>query len=44
MRMATLELREDDKIEPKIVRMLAREAVALNQALGDPTDVVKKRG
>ena len=42
--MATLELREGDKIEPKIVRKLAREAAALNQTCGDPTDIVKKRG
>lgn len=41
--MATLELREGDKIEPKAVRKLVREAVALNQRLGDPTEVTKKR-
>src|SRR5262245_58254106 len=42
--MATLELREGDKIEPRIVRKLAREAAALNQSLGDPTEVAKMRG
>ena len=35
--MATVELREGDKIEPNIVRKLAREAAALNQSCGDPT-------
>ena len=42
--MATLELRKGDKIEPRIVRKLAREAAALNQSLGDPTEVAKMRG
>lgn len=42
--MATLELREGDTIPPKIVRKLIREAVALNQKLGDPTEVTKGRG
>lgn len=42
--MATLELREDDTIEPKVVRKLARKAVELNRSLGDPTDVAKGRG
>lgn len=37
--MATLELRENDRIEPKVVRRLVREAVALNRNLGDPTDI-----
>jgi hypothetical protein len=41
--MATLELRESDKIEPKIVRKLAREAAALNRSCEDPTEVAKKR-
>lgn len=35
--MATLELREGMKIAPKTIRRLAREAVALNRKLGDPT-------
>jgi hypothetical protein len=39
--MATLELREGDMIAPKIVRKLVREAVALNQRLGDPTEVAQ---
>lgn len=40
--MATIELREGDGIEAKIVRKLVREAVALNRELGNPTDVAKK--
>jgi hypothetical protein len=39
--MATLDLHEGDTITPKVVRKLVRAAVALNQSLGDPTDVVK---
>ena len=39
--MATLELREGEKIEPRIVRKLVREAAALNQSLGNPTEIVK---
>jgi hypothetical protein len=35
--MATLELREGMMIAPATVRRLAREAIALNQTLGDPT-------
>ncbi len=35
--MATLELREGMAIDPAKVRRLTREAVALNQSLGDPT-------
>jgi hypothetical protein len=45
--MATLEMREGMTIKPSIVRRLAREAVALNQALGNPTHAAKtasKRG
>ena len=42
--MATLELREGDKIEPGIVRQLAREAAALNRSFGDPTEIAKRRG
>jgi hypothetical protein len=41
--MATLELREGDKVDPKLVRKLVREAAALNQQLGDPTETAKKR-
>jgi hypothetical protein len=37
--MATLELREGDAIDPKVVRKLVRKAIALNRSLGDPTDV-----
>src|SRR5262245_59050116 len=36
--MATLELREGDEIDPKVVRKLVRKAIALNRSLGDPTD------
>ena len=39
--MATLELREGDTLEPKIVRKLVRAAVGLNQTLGDPTVLPK---
>jgi hypothetical protein len=35
--MATLELRAGLTIKPSIVRRLTREAVALNQTLGNPT-------
>ena len=45
--MATLELREGMAIKPSIVRRLAREAVKLNQILGNPTHAAKgasKRG
>lgn len=37
--MATLELRNDTSITPVTVRRLTKEAVALNEALGDPTKV-----
>lgn len=40
--MATLELRQGEEIEPKVVRKLVREAVALNQSLGNPTEIAKK--
>jgi len=40
--MATLELREGDTIAAKVVKQLVCEAVALNQRLGNPTDVAKK--
>jgi hypothetical protein len=37
--MATLTLAEGTTIEAKVVRKLVTEAVALNAALGDPTDL-----
>ena len=37
--MATLELREGMAIAPSTVARLVREAVALNERLGDPTRV-----
>lgn len=40
--MATLELREGDEIASSAVRRLVKTAVALNQELGDPTDIGKK--
>ena len=40
--MATLELREGMSIKPSIARRLAREAVALNQTLGNPVHAAKK--
>ena len=40
--MATLELREGDLLDSKVVRKLSREAVALNQEFGDPTVLAKK--
>jgi len=39
--MATLELREGMSIADATARRLAREAVALNRSLGDPTAVVR---
>jgi hypothetical protein len=39
--MATVELREGMMIKPVTVRRLTKEAVALNELLGNPTDVVK---
>jgi hypothetical protein len=35
--MATVELREGMSTDPALVRRLAREAVALNKSLGNPT-------
>ncbi len=35
--MATLELREGATIKPAVVRKLTKQAVALNEELGDPT-------
>ena len=42
--MATLELREGMDLDPSTVRRLAREAVALNKTLGNPTHVAKASG
>jgi hypothetical protein len=39
--MATLELTEETKITPTMVRKLTREAVALNQNLGNPAVATK---
>lgn len=39
--MATLELRDGDGIAASTVRRLVKAAVALNQELGDPTDLGK---
>ena len=39
--MAAVELREGDAVDPKIVARLAREAVLLNERLGDPTKLTK---
>ena len=39
--MATLVLREGETISPATVRRLTREALALNQQLGDPTLAAK---
>jgi hypothetical protein len=41
--MATLEIREGGTVKPAVVSRLAREAVALNQSIGDPTKIVKAR-
>ncbi|HTE42851.1 MAG TPA: DUF1801 domain-containing protein [Steroidobacteraceae bacterium] len=41
--MATLELREGMKISAAVARRLTKEAVALNQALGDPTKAAKPK-
>jgi hypothetical protein len=41
--MATLEVRDGVTVNPSVVSRLAREAVALNQSIGDPTKVVKVR-
>lgn len=40
--MATLEFREETEIDPEIATRLVREAVALNQELGDPRLAAKK--
>ena len=39
--MATLDIREGDAIKPAVAARLAREAVALNRTLGDPTKIAK---
>ncbi|MBP6444010.1 MAG: DUF1801 domain-containing protein [Gemmatimonadales bacterium] len=39
--MATLDLRQGMAISPTLVRRLVRDAVALNQQLGNPTDAAK---
>ena len=39
--MATLEFREGSTITPATVRRLTKEAVSLNQTLGDPTHAAK---
>lgn len=41
--MASLELREGMSIKPTVARRLAKEAVALNKSIGDPTKITKKR-
>ena len=41
--MATLTLQEDTPLERDTELALAREAVALNAALGDPTAVLRRR-
>lgn len=41
--MATLELREGDPVKPAIATRLATAAVALNQTVGDPTKVAKRK-
>jgi len=40
--MATLELNESREIDSATVRRLVKEAVKLNQTLGDPTNVARK--
>jgi len=39
--MATLELRQGMSVDAAVVRRLTKDAVALNQSLGDPTQVAK---
>ena len=39
--MATIVLRQGDSVSPAVVRRLTKEAVALNAALGIPTDTAK---
>lgn len=40
--MATIELREGDRLAPAVARRLVRVAVALDAELGDPTKAVAK--
>lgn len=37
--MATLELHENTSIKPSVVRRLTKEAVALNENIGNPTHI-----
>jgi hypothetical protein len=39
--MATVVLREGDSVTPAITRRLTREAVALNESLGDPREAAR---
>ena len=39
--MATLDIREGVTIKPSVATRLAREAVALNRTIGDPTKIVQ---
>ena len=41
--MATLELRAGETVKPATVKRLAREAVALNEKLGNPTHAAKPK-
>lgn len=41
--MATVELREGAKLSAAVARRLAREAVVLNDELGDPTRIAKPK-
>lgn len=41
--MATLALREGMTVSPSLVRRLTREAIRLNESLGDPRDAAKPR-
>ena len=40
--MATLELREGDRIAATVAKRLAKEAAALNRKIGDPTKTAKR--
>jgi hypothetical protein len=42
--MATLELDEGTELDPRLAELLAREAVAMNQSIGDPTKLPAARG
>ena len=37
--MATIELRENDKISAHVVRRLVKAAIGFNETLGNPTDI-----